>query len=215
MPTSLVYELILNLAENGEFEKANALFHNRFFQREEGGTNVRQVWLEVQVQQALARAQHDQCSEAVKIVDHLGDPVPDLAFTHDGLDLFLRSARMSFLKGKVYKTCNLVEKADANFKSAAEKSTFADAVWAWTASQQLPNFDASSAKQKLENILKEVNHSAETASSSGWWLYHSALLHAVLGDSQQADKQFRDALLSPDLLMTYHQTRLAMSNSTP
>jgi Flp pilus assembly protein TadD len=215
MPTSLVYELILNLAESGEFEKANALFHNRFFQREEGGTNVRQVWLEVQVQQALAHAQHDQCSEAVKIVDHLGDPVPDLAFTRDGLEPFLRSARMSFLKGKVYKACNLAEKADANFRDAAEKSSFADAVWAWTASQQLPNFDAGAAKRKLQDILQEVKHSAETASPSGWWLYHSALLHAVLGDAQQADKQFRDALLSPDLLMTYHQTRLAMSNSTP
>jgi tetratricopeptide (TPR) repeat protein len=52
MPTPLVYELILNLAEAGEFEKATALFHNRFFQREEGGTNVRQVWLEVQIQRA-------------------------------------------------------------------------------------------------------------------------------------------------------------------
>src|SRR6202044_2843955 len=52
MPTSLVYELILNLTEAGEFEKAASLFHDRFFQREEGGTNVRQVWLEVQLQHA-------------------------------------------------------------------------------------------------------------------------------------------------------------------
>src|SRR5262249_46243433 len=36
MPTGLVYELILNLVESGDFEKATSLFHNRFFQRAEG-----------------------------------------------------------------------------------------------------------------------------------------------------------------------------------
>ncbi len=76
MPTALVYELILNLAEAGEFEKAAALFHNRFFQREEGGTNVRQVWLEVQIQHALSlsMAQQGGCSDAIKIVDDLANP---------------------------------------------------------------------------------------------------------------------------------------------
>src|ERR1700752_182204 len=104
---SLVYELILNLAEAGEFEKAAALFHNRFFQREEGGTNVRQVWLEVQIQHALSMAQQGQCSEAIKAVDDLAQPVPDLAFTHDGFEPFLQSARFSYLMGNLYKSCKL------------------------------------------------------------------------------------------------------------
>jgi tetratricopeptide (TPR) repeat protein len=80
MPTSLLYELILNLAESGDFEKAAALFHNRFFQREEGGTNVRQVWLEVQIQQALFEAQSGRCSEAIQIVSNIGKPTPGLEF---------------------------------------------------------------------------------------------------------------------------------------
>ncbi len=214
MPTSLVYELILNLTESGQFEKANALFHNRFFQREEGGTNVRQVWLEVQLQQALSKAKQGQCSEAVKSVDQLGDPVPDLAFTHDGLEPFLRSARMSYLMGNVYKTCNLPEKANAALSHAAEKKKFGDAVWAWKASQQLPNFDPSPAKQKLQNMLQQLRNSGESSSPNGWWLYNFGLLDAALGNSRQADKEFQDALLSPDLLMTYHLTRLAISNST-
>ena len=141
MPTSLVYELILNLTEAGEFEKAAALFHNRFFQREEGGTNVRQVWLEVQIQHALSMARQGQCSEAIKAVDELPQPVPDLAFTHDGLEPFLRSARVSYLIGTVYKRCKMPDKALRSFKQAAEKSSFGDAAWAWKASQQLPDFD--------------------------------------------------------------------------
>jgi len=45
MPTDLVYEYALNLAEAGEFDRARALFHDRFFLRAEGGTNVRQCGL--------------------------------------------------------------------------------------------------------------------------------------------------------------------------
>src|SRR6266699_2211422 len=44
MPTSLVYELALNRAEEGNYKGAIDLFQNRFFGSEEGGTNVRQVW---------------------------------------------------------------------------------------------------------------------------------------------------------------------------
>jgi hypothetical protein len=99
MPSHLVYELILNLAESGDYEAATALFHNRFFQREEGGTNVRQVWLEVQLQQALSLAQNGKCSEAVSTASHLGDEVPRRPFTHDCLEALLQSARTSYLLG--------------------------------------------------------------------------------------------------------------------
>src|SRR5438128_11738972 len=50
MPSGLIFELILNLAEAGNYERATALFQNRCFPREEGGTNVREVWMEVQLQ---------------------------------------------------------------------------------------------------------------------------------------------------------------------
>lgn len=215
MPTSLVYELILNLAEAGEFEKADALFRNRFFQREEGGTNVRQVWLEVQVQRALSLAQHGQCSAAVKIVDHLAEPVSDLAFTHDGLEPFLRSARMKYLLGNVYKRCNIAEKAQAILTATAEKSSFDDAVWAWKASQQLSNADSMAAKKKLEEILEQAENSGESSSPSGWWLYNVGLLNSTLGNTQESENRFRHALLASDSLMAYHLTRLAMSGGTP
>jgi hypothetical protein len=37
------------------------------------------------------------------------------------------------------------------------------------------------------------------------------MLDASLGNAQQAEREFREALLSPDTLMTYHLTRVAMS----
>jgi tetratricopeptide (TPR) repeat protein len=215
MPTSLIYELILNLAESREFEKAAALFHDRFFQREEGGTNVRQVWLEVQIRYALSQAQHGQCSEAVKVLDQLAQPVADLPFTHDGLDPFLRSARFNYLIGNVYKTCNLPDRGRDHFKQASEQSNFEDAVWAWKASQQLPGSDPQSEKQKLQSIRERTKNSGEDSSPSGRWFYNAAMLDDALGNAQQAEREFRQALLSPDQLMTYHLTRVAISSNTP
>ncbi len=212
MPTSLVYELILNLAEAGEFEKAAALFHNRFFQREEGGTNVRQVWLEVQMQHALSLARAGQCRDAVKIADHIAEPVPDLAFTHDGLEPFLKSARFSYLLGDVYKMCNLPDKSRDHFKQAAQKWDFHDALWAWKASEQLVDSSAADTRQKAQSVLEHAK-SGENDSTNGGWLYNAAMLDSALGNIQQAESEFRGALLSPDSLMSYHLTRLGMSST--
>ncbi len=210
MPSNLVYELILNLAEAGEFEKAAALFHNRFFPREEGGTNVREVWLEVQVQRAASLARSGQCSEGVGILDHLAEPVPDLPFTRDGLEPFLHSARFSYLIGSAYKVCDAREKAQASFERSAQQSGLNNTVWSWKASQQLPGFDQSAAKQKLETILE---HRGDDGESSAWWLYNTAMLDSAVGNDQQAQKEFREALLAPDQLLAYHLTRLALSSN--
>jgi tetratricopeptide (TPR) repeat protein len=213
MPTALVYELILNLTEAGEFDKATALFHNRFFQRAEGGTNVREVWLEVQMQHALSLAKRGQCSEATRIADQVAQPVPDLQFTQDGLEPFLRSARLNYLLGTVYKACGGQEKAAKHFQQATEQSE--SPVWSWRASQQLPNSDPNSAKAKLQASLDHMRSAGESGSPSGWWLYNAALLDRALGNAAQAEREFREALLRPDQSMLYHLTRLARSGSNP
>ncbi|HZP17961.1 MAG TPA: DUF5107 domain-containing protein [Terriglobales bacterium] len=215
MPSRLVYELILNLAEAGDYDQAAALFRNRFFEREEGGTNVRQVWLEVQLQQTQSLAQRGQCSQAVAMADHLGDPVPGLPFTQDGLAPLLQSARFNYLLGSLYRTCHLPDKATYHFRRAAERSGLEDAVWSWKASQQMPGFDEAAAKQKLESMLLNVRSTSEISSRTGWWLYNTAMLDRVLGRAQQADLEFHDVFLFPDQMLTYHLTRLAQVGNAP
>lgn len=209
MPSNLIYELILNLVEAGEFEKAAALFHNRFFPREEGGINVREVWLELEIARATSLARNGRCQEGVGIVDHLADPLPDLPFTHDGLEPFLRSARFSYLIGNVYKVCGASDKARAGFERSAQQPGLGNAVWSWKASKELPNFDETAARQKLNNIVEHSNNDGERSSS---WLYNRAMLDSAVGNDQQAQKEFREALLAPDHLMAYHLTRLAVSS---
>jgi tetratricopeptide (TPR) repeat protein len=210
MPSGLVYELILNLVEAGEFEKAEALFHNRFFPREEGGINVREVWIELEVQRATSFAKGGRCKEAISLVDDIEKPISDLPFTHDGLAPFVGSARFSYLIGNVYKTCGEHEKSQSSFERGSRQTGSSNAVWAWKASKELPSFDESAARQKLTGFLEPSNNDGERSS---WWLYNRAMLNRSVGNDQEAQKDFREAFLAPDRLMAYHLTRLAMSNT--
>src|SRR3989449_2854284 len=97
MPTSLVYELALGRAEAGNHSGAIDLFRNRFFGSEEGGTNVRQVWIEVKVQQVVGLGRSGHCEDALAAASALGSPAAGLSFTQDGLQPLLNSARTNYL----------------------------------------------------------------------------------------------------------------------
>ena len=58
MPPGLVFKLALALAEQGDGEAAEALFRNRFFPREEGGTSVRTVFAQVRLRRAETASRH-------------------------------------------------------------------------------------------------------------------------------------------------------------
>jgi len=143
-------------------------------------------------------------------------PVPDLPFTHDGLEPLMRSARFNYLLGRVYQACKLSDKAQARFKDAAgESSGGEDAVWAWKAETELPAFQSESAQQKLDSTLQRTRNSGETSSRTGWWLYNAALLDRATGHMERAQSEFRQALLYPDQMLTYHLVRLALAEGTP
>jgi tetratricopeptide (TPR) repeat protein len=105
LPASLVYRLAMALAESGRFDEAEKQFSGRFFPREEGGVNVRGVWVAVRLRRAEAFASQGQCDKARVIVDQIGREVPGLTFTRDGLDPFIKSAPSQELIGKVRAAC--------------------------------------------------------------------------------------------------------------
>jgi Flp pilus assembly protein TadD len=214
-PPSLIFELILNLAEAGNFQRANSLFHNRFFPREEGGTNVRQVWIEVQLDHALSAAKSGNCSEAMKIVQNLGSEVPGLAFTRDGLEPFLKSARTDYLLASAYSACGKPAEAKGKLELAAAASAPDQIRWAWLAAQKLPGFDRSQWQSRLQHSFTQFADRSDTSSFSSWWNYTAGLLAKELGNTEEAEVRFRKALLLPDRMLTYHFTRLAKNGATP
>jgi tetratricopeptide (TPR) repeat protein len=206
MPTELVFELALNLAEAGDFDGATALFRNRFFPREEGGTNVRQVWVEVQLLNALDQAKSQHCEAAVATANRIGSPVLDMAFTNDGLQPFLESARTNYLLGKVNAQCGRREDARKHFESAEAKSGRGEIVWAWLAAQQLPAFDQHQWTPRLTADLEQSRTAGSSLST-----YNEAMINRALGHEQQTEQGLRQVFLLPDHLLSYHLAREAMA----
>ncbi len=208
-PSGLVFELILNLAEEGDFLRAEGLFHKRFFPREEGGTNVRQVWVEVQLQKLIARAREKRCPDALEIANHLGTPVPGLAFTQDGLEPIVNSARTQYLLGTAYADCGNQGTAKGQFQLAAKSQAPDQVFWAWQAAQKLPGFDGNQWQERLSAALAEADSRSETSSFAGWWYYSAGALESALGNRNEAETKFKKALLLPDRMLAYHLTRMA------
>jgi tetratricopeptide (TPR) repeat protein len=214
-PSGLVFELILNLAEEGDFARAERLFHNRFFPREEGGTNVRQVWIEVELQKIIALANADKCNEALRVAQNLGSEVDGLTFTRDGLKPSLQSARTNYLLGVAYAKCGKPEEAKTKFEAAVTASSPDQIRWAYLAAQKLPDFDKMQWQDRLKSALDEASNRSETSAFPSWWMYSAGLLERELGRVNEADLRFRGALLLPDRMLAYHLTRLAKSEATP
>src|SRR5438270_1391876 len=214
-PPALIFELILNLAEAGDFERATQLFHNRFFPREEGGTNVRQVWIEVQLMKALAFAKAGHCAEALTTAQHLGSEVSGLDFTRDGLDPILQSARINYLLGTVYAGCGQADDAKVKFQRASMALAPDQIEWAWLAAQKLPNFNQAQWQDHLRASLMQAEERTKSSGYPSWWEFTSASLAKELGLQEEANMRFQNALLLPDRMLAYHFTRLARAETTP
>ncbi len=213
-PPPLIFELILNLAEEGDFDKATSLFHNRFFPREEGGTNVRQVWVEVQLQKALAESRAGKCGEAISTATNLGSAVPDLIFTRDGLDRIIQTARSNYLVAQVYEHCGKNDLALAKLKSAVNANSPDQVRWSWIAAQKLPGYNEQEWQQRLQTAFEQSASRSETSQFPSWWMYSAGLLARELGRNDEAEARFHKALLLPDRMLAYHFTRLANYEST-
>ena len=215
MPTSLVYELALNRTEAGNYDAATDLFKNRFFGREEGGTNVRQVWIEVNLQRALALARTNHCKDALAVAKSIGSPVNGLVFTQDGLAPFLDSARSHFLLGEVSLACGQKKDADETYRRAAEANGPSDVVWAWASARKLDGYDAEKWHARLSDALSQAESNVRTNSSPGWWFYTAGVLQIALGEIQKGNASLREALLAPETRMSYYLSRMALAGATP
>jgi tetratricopeptide (TPR) repeat protein len=215
MPTALVYELALSRTEAGDYRGAIQLFRNRFFGREEGGTNVRQVWIEVRVAQATGLARAGRCQEALALVKELGSRQAGLAFTENGLEPVLESARTSYRLGELFASCGQDTEANRRYQISSQSKEASEVAWAWAAAKKLPGYDSRQGQERLAAALAEAELRSRTSSFKGWWVYSIGILQMALGREAPAKSTLREALLLPQSLMSYHLARLALDGATP
>ncbi len=215
MPTALVYELALSHAEAGNYDGAIALFKKRFFGREEGGTNVRQVWIEVKLTQALGLSRAGRCDGALEVMKNLDSPAAGMAFTENGLQPILDSARTNYLLAELSAACGQKTEADRRYALASKATEPSQVVWAWAAAKKRSGYDSEYWRTRLESALSDAESRLHASSYKGWWTYSIGVLQIALGREEQGRKTLRNAILLPDSLMSYHFARLALEGATP
>jgi tetratricopeptide (TPR) repeat protein len=204
MPVSLVYDLALSNAEAGAFEKAKALFANRFFPREEGGTNVRQIWIRVRALEAESQAAHGQCGAALGILDRIGQPAEGLTFTQDGLDPFIDAPANQLLFGSVEARCGRSDAAGKRLAAMAGRNEPAAVVFARRLARIVPDSRDAEWRQRLESAARQN-------ATSSWIATVSGLAQLELGNREKAAELFEAALLLPDRNLAHHISRVAIS----
>jgi len=176
---------------------------------------VRQVWIEVQLQHILAFVKVGHCNDALKMAGNIGSEVPGLAFTRDGLESILHSARVNYLLASAYSRCGKEAEAKAGYEIAAISSAPDQIGYAWLAAQKLPDFNAAQWQGRVRNSFEQAAGRSETSAFPSYWMYAAGSLSKQMGNTQDADFRFRKALLLPDRMLAYHLTRLAKTEATP
>jgi tetratricopeptide (TPR) repeat protein len=199
LPTPLVFDLALSLAESGRFNEARSMFKDRFFEREEGGTNVRQVFLEVQLLEALALAKQGRAAEARALLSGLGKEVPGLPFTKDGLEPFLADSRFEFYLGRIEDQLGGREAARERWRKAASQRD----IFSILASRSLGE---PAWRGRAESFL-----SRSTDESDASALYRRGMLLRALGRTKEANDEFAASLRQPDRRLSHYMARRALA----
>jgi tetratricopeptide (TPR) repeat protein len=209
MPPALVYDLALSLSEDGKAAEAEKLFENRFFARQEGGTNVRQIYLEVALLNALQLARAGQRQEALNAAHNLGKERSGMAFTRDGLEPFLNDARTEFYLGEIESLAGSMDAARQHWRNAAKFSagTAWSAAFAFRAARRLDT-NANAGRTGLEAALSRSGSGRGNA--SGLAACAHGLMLADLGRKDEAAAALRSAFVLPDRGMSHHLARLAL-----
>jgi tetratricopeptide (TPR) repeat protein len=209
--SKLVYELALHLAEAGRFSAADDLLRDRFFPREEGGTNVRQVWIEIELERLGTLARSKQCDAANKSLVALNQPRPGLVFTQDGLEPIIAQPRAQYQIAMIDRACGNQDAAFRIFHHLAESKGDEDLVYKDKAASLLPGYDAPQWRKRLEIALVQSERGSLTNSYA---MFNKAMLQQRLGKSRESRETFRAVFIMPDQKLSYHLARSFEASET-
>jgi tetratricopeptide (TPR) repeat protein len=211
LPSRLVYKLALALAESGRFGEAEALFPGRFFPREEFGTNVRQVYLEVKLRQAFALARERRKAEAAALAAAFGQPVPGFDFTKDGMAAFVNAPRFQYYCGELQALLENETAARELWKRAGAGRDFRQTAFAYRSAQRLGEASEAEWRPRLQAALDEADtylfrggHYPALATAA------RGMLLRALGRVAEGDDALREVIVLPDRALAHHIARLAL-----
>jgi tetratricopeptide (TPR) repeat protein len=215
MPSLMVFKLALALAEAGDAAGAERLFHNRFFPREEGGTNVRAVYAQTRVISARVAADAKDCATALSIVDALPAERQDLPFTRGTLADALQPPAIMQQLAAIESACGRREAARERWERLERPLSGnggpVDIAVADQARRQLQHQRTDDQRRRLEDALasaKTILDSGGT-SSPGTLEYARALMLDALDRKDEAQRSLERVFLYPDRNLSHVLAREA------
>jgi hypothetical protein len=201
MPANLVYQLALTRAEAKQYKQALALFKDRFFPSEEGGTISGEVLLEIKTMQAEAWAEERNCKAAE---DFLAEEQPEISRHRVSAREYGKLADIARDCGQAKESADLLHKAAAG-------ADLADQVWAVRAEKSLGTYDSVKADARISESLAVAESHLKTSTFTGLWWYTTGILQVALNRKEQARESFMNSLLLPDTHMSHHLAREALA----
>jgi len=206
MPPVLLLSLALALTEAGLFDEADALFPGREFIREEFGTSVHEVYMELQLQKALAYVRADKPGAARTVIQGLGKLVPGLSFTAEGGERFLSNKRVQYYLGEIQQACGSTETAKAHWEAAATAERYGDLYFGYLAAGRLGRDVTNSEwKEQLETALEAAK--SYSGFNQGRAAYSQGSLLLALDRRKEAFKTLRTVFLLPDKGRSHYLSR--------
>jgi tetratricopeptide (TPR) repeat protein len=216
MPSSLVYKLAIALAEAGEAADAERLFHDRFFPKEEGGTSVRAVYVQVRLAAARAAADARNCSAAREMLESLPAERPDLPFTAGGLADALRPPAMSRQVAAINWICGRQSAAREEWqrleRASAEGGAPMMLAIADEARRRLGHLATADQRRRLEAALDSTSRTLDSGDTSnpGYTELARASLLAALGRAEDSRQSMARVFLYPDRNLSHALAHSAM-----
>jgi tetratricopeptide (TPR) repeat protein len=216
MPSLLVFKLALALAEAGDAAAAEQLFHDRFFPREEGGTNVRSVYAQTRLVSARLAADNRDCATALDILDGLPAERRDLPFTTgtlaDALQPAAMTRQMAAIEGQCGRDAAARERWARLERALAGSGSAAELAIADEARVRLGHARTDDQRRRLEEALAAATTTLDSGGSSnpGTLEYARALLLAALDRRQDARASLQRAFLFPDRNLSHALARMAL-----
>jgi len=215
-PVPLTFKSAIALAEAGDGTKAERLFHDRFFPREEGGTSVRTLYAQVRLITARLASTSGKCDAARQILDSLAGEQPGLPFTTGGLSDVIASPVLSSQVAVVESACGRSESARARWQRLARPLQNDGApltlAIADTAARRLGRPRTAAERTRLERALESATATLESAgtSSPGVIEYARGVLLAALGRNAEARDSLRRVFAYPDRGLSHVLARAAL-----
>ncbi len=216
IPAALAFKSAFAKAEAGDERGAEGLFHDRFFPREEGGTNVRTVYAQVRLIVAGNAASAGKCDAARHILDSFSSEQAGLPFTKGGLTDVVASPMLSLQAADVESACGRAESARARWERLARPLEGDGApltlAIADTAARRLGRTRSAAERPRLERALDNATTTLESAgtSSPGLIEYARGVLLAALGRNAEARDSLRRVFVYPDRGLSHVLARAAL-----